>query len=153
MTSDMVSSGVMRLGQVELDGRDIYWIEMRPSEAGRYVVVKRTPDGEMMDVNPPPFNARTRVHEYGGGAYKVHKGMVYFTDFRDQRLYKMKPSAEPKPITPETELRYADFVFDTERGRIICVREDHREHGREAVNTIVSMDLEGKDSKNPIACL
>lgn len=147
VTSDMVASGAMRLGQVELEGEDIYWCEMRPSEAGRYVVVKRTPDGEIGDVNPPPFNARTRVHEYGGGAYNVNEGTVYFTHFSDQRLYKMKPGSKPKPITPETELRYADFEFDTKRRRIVCVREDHREQDREAVNTIASMDLEGRDPR------
>jgi len=140
----MVASGVIRLGQVELEGEDIYWCEMRPSEAGRYVVVKRTPDGKLVDLNPPPFNVRTRVHEYGGGAYKVNEGVIYFTNFSDQRLYKLKPGFKPKPITPETELRYADFEFDTKRGRIVCVREDHREQGREAVNTIASMDLEGR---------
>ena len=147
ITSDMIASGVMRLGQVELEEEDIYWYEMRPSEAGRLVVVKRSPDGETMDTNPPPFNARTRVHEYGGGAYKVNQGTVYFANFVDQRLYKTKPGSEPKPITPETELRYADLSFDNGRGRMFCVREDHRVKGGEAVNTITSMGLGGEDSK------
>jgi len=147
ITSDMIASGVMRLGQVELEEENIYWYEMRPSEAGRLVVVKRSPDGETMDTTPPPFNARTRVHEYGGGAYKVNQGTVYFANFVDQRLYKTKPGSEPKPITPETELRYADLAFDNGRGRIFCVREDHRVKGREAVNTIASMGLGGEDSK------
>ena len=147
ITSDMIASGVMRLGQVELEEEDIYWYEMRPSEAGRLVVVKRFPDGETIDTNPPPFNARTRVHEYGGGAYKVNQGIVYFANFVDQRLYKTKPGSEPKPITPETELRYADLSFDNGRGRMFCVREDHRVKGGEAVNTITSMGLGGEDSK------
>jgi len=141
----MVASGVMRLGQVELEGGDVYWCEMRPSEAGRNVVVKRAPDGETVDVNPPPFNVRTTVHEYGGGAYKVNEGTVYFTNFSDQRLYRVKAGSEPQPIAPEAELRYADFAFDVKRGRIVCVREDHRERGREAVNTIAGMDLERWD--------
>ena len=145
ITSDMAASNVIRLGQVEIVGEEIYWNEIRPSEAGRYVIVKRSPDGKTVDVNPPPFNARTRVHEYGGGAYKVNKDTIYFTHFKDQRLYKMKLDEAPEPITPEGELRYADFVFDNRRGRIICVREDHRKQGKEAVNTIVSVDLDGKD--------
>jgi len=147
ITSDMIASGVMRLGQVELEEEDIFWCEMRPSEAGRLVVVKRSPNGETMEMNPPPFNARTRVHEYGGGAYKVNQGTVYFTNFVDQRLYETKPGSEPKPITPETELRYADLAFDNGRGRMFCVREDHRVKGREAVNTIASMGLGGEDLK------
>jgi len=147
VTSEMVASGVLWLGQVELEGEDIYWCEMRPSEAGRYVIVKRTPEWQMVDVNPPPFNARTRVHEYGGGAYKVFEDKIYFTNFIDQRLYVMKTGSKPKPITPETKLRYANLSFNIKRGRMVCVREDHREPGKEAVNTIASMDLEGRNSK------
>jgi dipeptidyl aminopeptidase/acylaminoacyl peptidase len=143
----MVASGVTRLGQIEIDGEDIYWSEMRPSEAGRCVIVKHSSDGETIDVNPPPFNARTRVHEYGGGAYKVNNDVIYFTDFKDQRIYKMKLGEKPWPITPKTALRYADIVFDNPRGRILCVREDHRKQGEEAINTIISMDLNGKDTK------
>ena len=143
VTSDMVASGVLRLGQVELDGGDIYWCEMRPSEAGRYVVVKRNDRGETVDVNPPPFNARTRVHEYGGGAYKVDSGAVYFTNFSDQRLYKVDPNSEPEAVTSEADLRHADFAFDKMRGSVICVREDHRVQGQEAVNTVTSIALDG----------
>jgi len=143
----MVASGVTRLGQIEIDDDDIYWSEMRPSEGGRYVIVKHSFEGETIDVNPPPFNARTRVHEYGGGAYKVSNDVIYFTDFNDQRIYKMKCGEKPKPITPKTALRYADIVFDLQRDRILCVREDHRKQGKEAVNTIISMDLNGKDVK------
>jgi dipeptidyl aminopeptidase/acylaminoacyl peptidase len=144
VTSDIVAQSVVGLEQVEVEGEKVYWCEMRPSEAGRCVIVKNCSDGRTVDVNPPPFNARTTVHEYGGGAYKVKKGEVYFTNFVDQRLYKMKPGEKPKPITTKTELRYADFAFDDRRRRIICVREDHRERGKEASNTIVSMNLEGK---------
>ncbi len=147
ITSDIVASGVTRLGQIEIDANDIYWSEMRPSEAGRYVIVKHSPQGETIDVNHPPFNARTRVHEYGGGAYTVNNDVVYFTDFKDQRIYKMKLGEKPWAITPKKGLRYADIVFDHHRSRILCVREDHRKQGEEAVNTIISMGLDGKDAK------
>jgi dipeptidyl aminopeptidase/acylaminoacyl peptidase len=145
ITSDTVASNVISLGQVEVEGENIYWLEMRPSKAGRCVVVKRFPDGRTVDVNPSPYNARTRVHEYGGGAYKVHGDTLFFTDFADQRVYRMKPGEKPEPITSGSDLRYADFEFDVLRGRVMCVREDHTERGREAVNTIVSMGLEGND--------
>jgi len=151
VTSGMVASGVTRLEQIEIDGDDIYWSEMRPLEAGRSVIVKYSSEGVTVDVNPPPFNARTRVHEYGGGAYKVNNDTVYFTDFKDQRIYKMKLSEKPWPITPKTTMRYADIVFDHYRGRVICVREDHRKRGMEAVNTIISMDLNGKDIKKIVS--
>jgi dipeptidyl aminopeptidase/acylaminoacyl peptidase len=147
ITSEMVAETAVRLGQVEIEGTDIYWAEMRPSEDGRHVIVKHSPDSKTVDVNPSPFNARTTVHEYGGGAYKVNKDTVYFADFADQRLYKMKLGEKPKAITPKAELRYADLVFDNRRRRIICIREDHREKRDQPVNTIVSMGLEGEDAQ------
>ena len=143
ITSDLIVSETIGLGQIALDGEDIYWSEMRPAEGGRYVVVRRTPDGQTTDVTPSPFNARTRVHEYGGGAFAVADGTVYFSNFVDQRLYRQDPGAQPRPITPEADLRYADGVVDRRRGRMICVREDHTVAGREAVNTLVSLDLAG----------
>jgi dipeptidyl aminopeptidase/acylaminoacyl peptidase len=84
---------------------------------------------------------RSRVHEYGGGAYLVHQGIVYFSNFADQRLYRQAIGEAPTPITPEAALRYADGVIDAPRNSIICVREDHTGDG-EAVNTIVRVDLE-----------
>ncbi len=145
VTSDLIVSETVRLGQIMLDGEDIYWSEMRPAEGGRYVVVRRTPDGRATDVTPSPFNARTRVHEYGGGAFVVADGVVYFSNFADQRLYRQYPGDQPRPITPEAGLRYADSVVDRQRGRILCIREDHTDPGREAVNAIVSLDPEGSD--------
>ncbi len=144
ITSDILVSKAIRLGAGIFDGQDIYWLEGRPQEQGRNVIVKRTPDGETTDINPPPFNARTRVHEYGGGSFLVDDGVVYFTNFADQRLYRATPGEAPVPITPESEakLRYADGVVDHHRQRIICVREDHR-GGGEAINTIAALPLEG----------
>jgi dipeptidyl aminopeptidase/acylaminoacyl peptidase len=142
ITADLIASGTVGLEQVVLDGADIYWIEARPAEAGRNVIVRRTPDGQTADLNPPPFNARARVHEYGGGAFTVSDGVVYFTNFSDQRLYRQQPGGQPVPLTPEGEWRYADAVVDR-RGRLLCVREDHTTPNREAVNTLVSVPTDG----------
>ncbi len=139
----MIASGIVSLDQIVLDGDDIYWIEGRPAEEGRSVVVRRTPDGRTADVTPAGFNARTRVHEYGGGAYAVDGGTVFFSNFSDQRLYRQDPGRPPRPITPPAPLRYADGIVDRPRGRLICVREDHTVAGREAVNTFVSLPLDG----------
>ncbi|HYP40942.1 MAG TPA: S9 family peptidase [Chloroflexia bacterium] len=145
ITSDLIVAGTVSLGQIELDGEDVYWSESRPSEGGRNVVVRRSPDGQISDVTPPPFNARTRVHEYGGGAYFVSNGTLYFSNYADQRLYRQEPGGQPEAITPEADMRYADGVLDHRRGRIICVREDHTGAG-EAVNTLVGVSLEGGDT-------
>jgi len=142
ITTDLIVSGAVGLGQVALDGPDVYWVEMRPAESGRMVVVRRTGAGEIVDITPEPYSARTRVHEYGGGAFLVDAGTVYFSNFTDQRLYRQDPQREPEPITPDRPLRYADGVMDRARGRIICVREDHTGEG-EPVNAIVSVDCSG----------
>src|SRR6185503_15686462 len=127
------------------DGPDIYWMELRPKEGGRNVVVKHFGTGSFTDLTPRPFNARTRVHEYGGGDYVVGNGVIYFSNFADQRFYKQVGPADPQALTPPSEYRYADAVLDHTRGKIICVREDHTVQGAEAANTIVSLSTEAND--------
>ena len=143
ITTDLIVSGSIGLGQLASDGEDIYWVEMRSSEGGRMVIVKRTPDGEIEDVTPEPFSARTRVHEYGGGAFLVHEGVVYFSNYSDQRMYRQEFGGQPQAITPDVAMRYADGCFDATRNRIICVREDHTAEG-EPVNAIVAVDADGQ---------
>jgi len=133
-----------------IDGPDIYWIEMRPTEGGRSVIVRRDATGVVNDVTPPPFNARTLVHEYGGGDYTVRDGVVYFSNFSDQRLYVRRGEAAPEAITPAADVRYADAVIDQARGRLICVREDHTVANREAVNTLVGVKLEGNETPGEV---
>ncbi len=142
ITSALIVSETVGLGPVVLDGQEIYWIEMRPAEGGRNVIVCHSQDGQTHDAMPATFNARTRVHEYGGGAFVVVSGTVYFSNFADQRLYRKTTDAEPQPLTPAADLRYADGIIDQQRGRIICVQEDHTGAG-EAVNTLVSISVEG----------
>jgi dipeptidyl aminopeptidase/acylaminoacyl peptidase len=125
-----------------MDGQAIYWIEMRPTEGGRNVIVKRDSDGTISDVTPQPFNARTRVHEYGGGDYTVRGGAVYFSNFADQRLYMAREGAAPHAITPAGDVRYGDAVIDEQRRRLVCVREDHTAVGSQAVNTLTALKLE-----------
>ena len=144
ITTDLIVGEAVGLGQIALDGDDVYWVEMRPSEGGRNVVVRRGPGGTVRDFTPAPFNARTRVHEYGGGAYAVANGTVYFTNFADQRLYRQGRREEPIPITPEWGTRHADFEVDAGRSRLMCVQEDHSGDG-EAVNSIVTIPMSGGD--------
>ncbi|MBA3806536.1 MAG: S9 family peptidase, partial [Acidobacteria bacterium] len=96
ITSELIVTGSVGLYQPILDGEDVYWMEMRPSEGGRSVIVRRSRDGQTEDATPPPFNARTRVHEYGGGDYVVLDGTIYFSNFSDQRLYRQTSLSEPE---------------------------------------------------------
>jgi dipeptidyl aminopeptidase/acylaminoacyl peptidase len=133
------------LGQPTFDGDDIYWLELRPKEGGRNVIVKRSPSGTIIDVTPPGFNARTKVHEYGGGEYLVNNATAYFSNFSDQRLYLQEGQSAPEPLTAPGDVRYADGCLDYARSRIICVREDHTMQNSEAVNSIVAVNLQGSD--------
>jgi dipeptidyl aminopeptidase/acylaminoacyl peptidase len=142
ITSDLIVQGSVGLSQCTFDNEDIYWVELRPRESGRNVIVKWNPTGNRVDINPFPFNARTRVHEYGGGDYMVQNGTVYFSNFQDQRLYRTNGESLPEPITARADVRYADGCIDVSRNRLICVREDHRGIG-EAVNTIVAVPFDG----------
>jgi len=142
LSAARVTAGGLRLDQIQLDGEDVYWLEGRASEGGRNVIVRRSPSGEIADVTPAGFNVRTRVHEYGGGAYTVHHGTVFFSNFADQRIYQQDPNGTPQPITPEGA-RYADARVDVPRSRLISVRE------RDGQNSIVAVPggvlVEGAD--------
>jgi dipeptidyl aminopeptidase/acylaminoacyl peptidase len=131
----------MRFDHIQLDGDDVYWLEGRASEGGRYVIVKTagaagaagaTGATGIVDVTPPGFNVRSRVHEYGGAAYTVHQGTIYFANFTDQRVYRHRLGETPVPITDDGAF-YADMRVDALRNRVISVRE------KDGVNSIVAI--------------
>ena len=143
LSAARVTAGALRLDQIQLDGDDLYWLEGRASEGGRNVIVKRSPSGEIVDVTPPGCNVRSRVHEYGGGAYTVYCGTVFFSNFTDQRVYQQDPGDAPRPITEAaaaeasaSQAAYADFRMDPPRSRLIGVRE------RNGENTIVAIPVD-----------
>ncbi|HEY1232942.1 MAG TPA: S9 family peptidase, partial [Candidatus Binatia bacterium] len=140
ITADLAAGGEIGLEQVRIDRDEIYWIERRPQEGGRKVIVRRSADGNLGDVTPAGFNARTRVHEYGGGDYAVAGGTIIFSNFADQRLYRQDRGSEPKALTPQAARRYADGQIDRGRNLFVCVREDHS-GGGESTNTLVRVDL------------
>jgi dipeptidyl aminopeptidase/acylaminoacyl peptidase len=146
----MIASGSTGLSEIQVDAQEIFWLEMRPAEGGRSVIVRYRPDGGFEDCLPPGFNARTRVHEYGGGSYCVSGGVLYFSNFSDQRLYRIRLGGRPEAITPEGAFRYADLVWDAARGRLLCVREDHS-GGDEARNDIVAIRPERGGSVDVLA--
>jgi dipeptidyl aminopeptidase/acylaminoacyl peptidase len=147
----MLSEAGVPLREVTVDGPDLYWIESRAVEGGRQAIVRRDGRGVVADVVPATFNARTRVHEYGGGAYAVSDGVLIASNFADQRVYRIA-GGEAAPITPEPKIaagdRYADFVFAGDR--VICVRERHHAN-REATNTLVTFPIDGSDRPRVIA--
>ncbi len=153
ITSRLVVAAAARLGEVVVDGTDVWWSESRPGEGGRSAVVRRSADGTTTDVLPPPWNARTRVHEYGGGAWTVARGTLWFTEFTDQRLYRLDPgSGTPVAVTPAPPVpagvRYADLSVLPDGG-LLAVRETHPEEhtpAADVVNEVVRIAPDGSAS-------
>jgi dipeptidyl aminopeptidase/acylaminoacyl peptidase len=138
-----------------LDG-DVYWLEGKPLEGGRVTVVQLASDGARTELTPAPYYVRTRVHEYGGGAYVVDHGTVFFSNFADQRLYRQDPGEAPRPITPEPGVaagtRYADAEITADGRWLICVRERHTSaEGPDAINELAVLATDGSHEPRTIA--
>ena len=148
ITARRVAQASMRLAETRAFGESTTWLERRPEEGGRYVVVRADAGADPRDVTPPGFSARTRVHEYGGGSYTVFGDAVFFTNDQDQRLYRHREGHEPEPITPEAPvergLRFADHDVSPDGERLACVRERHAASG-EVINDLVVMRADGSD--------
>jgi hypothetical protein len=154
ITSEMIVAQSITLSEPRLDGEQVYWLEGRPQELGRLVVVRANSlGGHAADMTPKPYNARTRVHEYGSASWTVTDGDVYFSNFADGRLYCQSngttPSVPltPAPAVPERQWRFADGVIDHTRKRWIGVLEDHT-GGGEPINTVVSVHLQQSGSES-----
>jgi dipeptidyl aminopeptidase/acylaminoacyl peptidase len=153
ITAEAVATQGIRLSHVGIDGEDVYWIEGRPHEDGRNVLVRRSPDGKLEDITPSGFNVRSRVHEYGGGAHLVSGRLVYASNFTDQRLYRIDTTSAGVPsaaMTPPGQWFYADATIDISRRRLISVREDHSDPHREPVNALVSIPIDGAESAGDV---
>jgi dipeptidyl aminopeptidase/acylaminoacyl peptidase len=147
--TDLLLSSAVGLSEVQVDGSTVWWSELRPSEGARVQLVRRPSGGKPEDVLPEGFAARTRVHEYGGGAWTVHDGTAFFSNWVDQRLHRLAPGSSPEPISEPAEpgaLRYADHRVSPNGRWVLSVREDHR-GGGEAVNQIVVVAADGSDER------
>jgi dipeptidyl aminopeptidase/acylaminoacyl peptidase len=142
ITAAVVAAGASPLSQVLLDGADVLWLAGRASEAGRNTLLRRR-GGQERELTPAPFNVRTRVHEYGGGACVASEGSVWFSHFADNRLYRIDGDGEPVAVTAEAPFRYADFVPEHQRQRLVGVREDHSAGATYPVNTICAIGFDG----------
>ena len=156
ITAELITRGGLRLAEVRVDGDDIYWLEGRPEEAGRYVIVRYSPDGTTTDINPENFNVRSAVHEYGGGGFAVGGGDVYFSNWDDQRIYRASSdgSGDPEAITGDPTVergdRYSDLTLSNDSNWILCVQERHHE-GREADNELVAVSTGGSGEVRVLA--
>jgi len=142
ISAELVVSRTVGIAGAQIDSGKLFWMEGRAEEKGRCVVVTVDDDGKSVDITPPPYYVRTQVHEYGGRAWTVHAGIVYFSNFPDGRLYRQSSGEAPIPLTKDEPIRYGDMVVDQHRNRLIAIREDHSNPEREATNEVVAVDLE-----------
>ena len=153
ITAQMVAAGQIGVSEPHPEPGAVSWLELRPSEGGRYVLVRATDDGRNLDVTPPGTNVRTRVHEYGGGAFLVKGETVFFSNFEDQRLFRLDGDGQPRPITPEPPEpgahRYADGRLTPDGRWFVCVRERHE--GGEPVNELVAIPADGSEEPRIVA--
>ncbi|MDM3870211.1 prolyl oligopeptidase family serine peptidase [Porticoccus sp. W117] len=154
ITPQLITKAAPGLDQPHWDNGNLYWLESRPWESGRNVVMRRSADGTVSDVLPAPLGARSKVHEYGGAPYLVADDVLYFCLDADQRIYHLPVNNEgalPEPLTPEDDsLRYADFCIDVTNQQLICVCEKHGS-GHEPENTLVAVPLDGSQQLTTIA--
>jgi dipeptidyl aminopeptidase/acylaminoacyl peptidase len=152
ITAELVAQAGIRLTEGLLANGTAWWLEGRPAENGRVVLMKADSGEQPVDVTPADFNLRTMVHEYGGGAYAVHEGAVFCSRFDDQRLYRIDPGSEPIAITPaaaRTTHRYADGRISKDGAFWIGVRERHEGSGRanEVINELVAIPTGGGEPR------
>lgn len=152
ITSKAITAGSIKLGGLhfQTSSDDVYWLEGRPQEGGRNVLVKYDPtnaersERNAVDVSSKESNVRTRVHEYGGGAVVFGKKDIYYSEFATQKLC----SLDGKAITDGENCcyRFADGVVDGDESVIYCIREDHtKPEPANVVNEVVSVNvIDGK---------
>jgi dipeptidyl aminopeptidase/acylaminoacyl peptidase len=142
LTAERVAAGAKPLSAPRIAGASLVWLEGLPAEGGRVAAMRLLANGQRETITPAPFNVRTRVHEYGGGALAVHGDTLYFSNFADNLVYAQAPGGTPRPLTENKLQRHADFELDSSRGRLIAVREDHSAGGHEPSTSLVALPLD-----------
>jgi dipeptidyl aminopeptidase/acylaminoacyl peptidase len=146
ITAEMLTSHAIVLEQVAIDGETIYWTEGHPEEDGRSVLMRIEPGHSPVECLPPQFSVRSRVYEYGGGAFAVSQGSLFFVNFDDQQLYRQAPGGLPERLSNTDGYRYGDLVCDTSRRWLVCIREDHTIPGL-VTDAIVVVPFDGGDGQ------
>src|SRR6516165_5519185 len=142
ITAGVAVAATGSLSEPRIDGDNIYWIEGRPLEKGRNIVVARAADGTIRDFTPSPFSVRSQVYSYGGGAYTVSNDVMYFINFGDNQIYQQVAGGVPTKITSSSNCLFADICVDAARNRLIAIKEE-RPNGDviKAIHTLVAIDV------------
>jgi len=151
ITAQAVAAGTKPLSAPRIDGAQVYWLEGLTAEGGRVAAVRAAPGREGERLTPAPYNVRSRVHEYGGGAWIATGGVAYFSNFADNLVYHQGEDGQIRALTDEPLQRHADFELDAGRRRLIAVREDHHAGGQEPRNLLVSLPLDDGEASELVS--
>ncbi|HEX7096554.1 MAG TPA: S9 family peptidase [Acidimicrobiales bacterium] len=151
ITAELVVQGAATITEVVVDGDDVWWAEARPTEGGRVAVLRRDRSGAIREVAPPDANVRTRVHEYGGGAWWVRDGVLVYSDHADQQLRRIDPDGSTRELTSMPRARFADGRVTPDGRWYVCVREDHDGSEHEPRNDLVAVAMDGSGTVRSIA--
>lgn len=141
LTADLVARALDQPQDVRVHRSAVYWLERRPREGGRTVLVSVNADGQKRDVLPG-VDVRSTVHEYGGGAYALAGEVVFYVEGGSGLIYRADPGRPPRPITVEGPVRYGDLFWDASREELLAVREEHL-GPRSVRHAIVRIDPHG----------
>jgi dipeptidyl aminopeptidase/acylaminoacyl peptidase len=151
LSAQRVAAGARPLSAPRIAGASLVWLEGLPAEGGRLAAMRLQANGQREVLTPAPFNVRTRVHEYGGGALAVQGNTLYFSNFADNLVYAQEGSGAPRPLTDNKLQRHADFELDASRRRLIAVREDHSAGGHEPSTSLVALPLDASKPSTTLA--
>ncbi len=150
---EQLVAGALRFGTLKTKDDNVYWCEQRAVEAGRGVIMRWSKNKGVEELLPPPFSARSKVHEYGGGEFAVAEGITYFVNAEDQQIYRMAEAATPTRLTGAAEFRFADIEFDAANNRLIAVAEQHESDARFPANLLVAIDLSRPKNQNNLSII
>lgn len=145
ITAENVVSKAMRFSSLQSTGHYLYWCEQRSQEKGRGVIMRWSKNRGLVELLPPPFSARSKVHEYGGGEFCIADGKIYFVNDADQQIYFLSEGNEPTQITNAPDFRFADMTYDHARDRLVVVAERHNEQHALPQNMLVNIGLSGAE--------
>jgi dipeptidyl aminopeptidase/acylaminoacyl peptidase len=143
---ESLAAGTLGLGELQVDGTAILWLEHRSTE-GRTALVRWTPEGGASDVLRATADVGSRVHEYGGGAYTADRGLIVYAERSDGSVWLVDSASEPRALVAVPGCRYAAFAIDARRRLVYAVREDHRDRpSTDPANAIVAFALDPADA-------
>lgn len=142
LTGEFVAANSVRMAEPQWLGESLFWLETRPAEKGRQTILQRSADGLVRELLANPWNARSRIHEYGGGSFVPAPDGLYFVNGEDQQIYRLSLADHRiEPITKTIGCRYGDLHYSAAHHCLLAVCEDHTGSTTEPQNRLVSLDL------------